>query len=703
MKISRAMGRILVLAACCLLCLSPKSHADGATWTNPTYGPWHSATIGGGGYIQYVVLCPSDPKRVYAYGDMCGAFRSDDGGQNWRMIHGSLPTTPSNYEFSGLSVDPRDANRILVLTGSKYAKPEGVYASDDGGATWTKTLTGAWAGNALHKKFGTLIARDPKNPDVVLVASLGIGIWRSEDSGKTWADCGAKDLYPADIRFDRAIPGRVYLCAIAADDKFKMKAAPVLGGGFFVSNDGGKSWTKLSDDSPTEIVQDPKVPATFYGISHSTTVLRSSDSCATWQPFADGLPATPETKIDTLGAGPDFVLVATWQRGDFYRLDCGQATWKPVARTGWDKSSGGICIQGMACSMVVVDPHDLKHWFSNDICGVNQTWDSGSTFMSTNHGIEVTVNHDIRPDLADPTKVYLGMADAGGFWSDDAGQTYHEVLIPGGGNQIKMISQSPVDLNTIYEVGSSGYGAWQSDQVYVSSDRGRHFDRVKMKGTGFPEGWIACDSIVADPKDANTAYVTNAHQIGENGGGGVYKTTDRGKSWTWMGQGLPAKAWYFQDNLWVHGPELAASADGSIVAVSSHGGNVFHFDSSAKTWLSATGLDGSPHWSVASDASTPGRYLLCGYAGVYMSTDSGATWRKIYSSMVHFAAADPRVKDRFAIGTTDGIALSTDAGATWTRLDKQLPYRYLNNVAFAGNSLIVGTGGSGMFWYDLGK
>jgi hypothetical protein len=41
------------------------------------YGQWRSSHIGGGGYVQRIVLCPSNPKRVYAWTDCCGIYRSD--------------------------------------------------------------------------------------------------------------------------------------------------------------------------------------------------------------------------------------------------------------------------------------------------------------------------------------------------------------------------------------------------------------------------------------------------------------------------------------------------------------------------------------------------------------------------------------------------------------------------------------------------
>jgi photosystem II stability/assembly factor-like uncharacterized protein len=82
--------------------------------------------LGGGGYIQNVVPCPSNPKRFYSYVDVGGVYRSDDGGQNWRMLHGALPPTSGTYEVRGLLVDPRDENRVLIATGSQWAGKEGV-------------------------------------------------------------------------------------------------------------------------------------------------------------------------------------------------------------------------------------------------------------------------------------------------------------------------------------------------------------------------------------------------------------------------------------------------------------------------------------------------------------------------------------------------------------------------------------------------
>ena len=58
--------------------------------------------------------------------------------------------------------------------------------------------------------------------------------------------------------------------------------------------------------------------------------------------------------------------------------------------------------------------------------------------------------------------------------------------------------------------------------------------------------------------------------------------------------------------------------------------------------------------------------------------------------------------NRVAASTDDGVILSRDGGETWTMLDKSLPDRVYRNVpAFAGERLVVGSAGSGVFWIPL--
>ena len=87
--------------------------------------------------------------------------------------------------------------------------------------------------------------------------------------------------------------------------------------------------------------------------------------------------------------------------------------------------------------------------------------------------------------------------------------------------------------------------------------------------------------------------------------------------------------------------------------------------------------------------------------GIYRSDDSGQNWKQVFDKGAAYVATDAAVANRVAAGTEDGVILSEDGGDSWKMLDKSLPYRFNNIPAFAGEHLLVGSGGSGVFWMPL--
>jgi hypothetical protein len=102
------------------------------------------------------------------------------------------------------------------------------------------------------------------------------------------------------------------------------------------------------------------------------------------------------------------------------------------------------------------------------------------------------------------------------------------------------------------------------------------------------------------------------------------------------------------------------------------------------------------------DRLKPGRFFIGAKGdGLYRSDDSGVTWKEVFGHGISNVATDVVVAGRVAAGTADGVVLSIDGGNSWKALDKALPYRVDNVPAFAGERLLVGTGGSGVFWMPL--
>lgn len=98
--------------------------------------PWKVFPIYGGGYVQNVCMAESDPNRWYCYVDVGGPYRSDDAGAHWYPLHGNFTVAQRAKcadHVRTLSVDPRDADSLVLASGNRFDRPAGVFVSRDGG------------------------------------------------------------------------------------------------------------------------------------------------------------------------------------------------------------------------------------------------------------------------------------------------------------------------------------------------------------------------------------------------------------------------------------------------------------------------------------------------------------------------------------------------------------------------------------------
>ena len=141
-------------------------------------GDWRPLPLYGGGYMQDVVISPSEPNVWYCHADVCGPFRSDDAGRSWKPLHQNFPAAWRNSKVDhvrGVLVDPRNANRVLVAGGDNWNfMGGGIVVSDDGGQSWRMTLKGArFYGNGPRRMYGRVLSRDPFDPDRIVAGEDG--------------------------------------------------------------------------------------------------------------------------------------------------------------------------------------------------------------------------------------------------------------------------------------------------------------------------------------------------------------------------------------------------------------------------------------------------------------------------------------------------------------------------------------------------
>jgi len=698
----------LVVLVSAVACRAAEPATSRPAWDPmPTYGKWHSSRIGGGGFVQNVVFCPTNPQRLYAYVDVGGVYRSDDAGAHWVMLHGTLPPEAGNYCVRGLTVDPRDDKKLIIAVGSEWSVTDGIFVSADSGATWRATAPKkiAFDGNESSRPAGLILARHPTRPDTVLAAGVNSGLWRSDDNGESWANVAPAVTRPSDLKFDSKNPDRLWLCGVPLKSKTE-----TLPRGTWRSTDGGATWEHISADGPTELVQDPLTPDRLYGIK-SSVIYVSDDAGVTWSKFIDGLSIDPAKANSTNGfnynaitAASNFILLGA-SNGTIYKLNCGETTWQKTPRKSVEDfgSTPGAHGFGWAMGSITVDPADENHWFFTDFFSICETRDAGLNWKLRIDGIECTVVHSVVQDPTDPGVVHLGMADNSYFHSEDGGVSFKHTTFPDSAITCKDVAISPKLPSRLYAIGPKFWDQ-QIAQVFVSIDRGRKWEKAPMMG--LPDlSKAMCTSIAADPNDPYTVYLSVSGEVKPNGGG-PYKSVDGGKSWTWIGEGLDASKPMFWFMPWAQGRELAVGGDGMLVAISRIGTSrgIYRYDHGAKSWsrCEVATLAGDPA-SVVADLLTPGRYFAGARDGaVFRSTDNARTWQRVLEQPTTHVIVDRVVPNRVAASTNDGVYLSTDGGEKWTVLDKSLPARVYGNMpAFAGDRLIVGSDGSGAFWIPL--
>lgn len=675
----------------------------------PHYGAWQSSRIGGGGY-QLNISFTSTPGVLYMHTDVGGFYRSDDDARSWRMLHGALPTTLGNNEIRGISPDPRNPDQLLVATGSHWSPTrDGIFLSRDGGKSVQQVKQAQFAGNSESRYTGLVFARDGRNPDIVLAGTMGDGVLRSPDAGATWSHVGVDNQDITDIKFDCRNNSVAWLCSQPYKGPLRGDTAD-FPGGFFRSADSGATWTQVSPESPSEIVQPSFDPDRLVGIRDHRLIVSSTNGGATWQSYHDGLPSpSPDApgpadpaSFSALAAGPDFLLVGSGD-GTIYIRRKGQAAWSVIPRREVRKPSyvhlrvpgeGGWVHFGRAMSSINIDPRNPSRWLFTDWYGTWETRDAGLSYDSRIEGVELTVIHQLAQDPSDPGLLHMGMADNGYHRSIDGGISFAPVdrVITSNVKDIAVDRDQP---EKVYALGPKHPGQWLSNQVFISHDRGVTWSASPM--TGLPQDPASrCNTIVAAP--SGRVLLTVSGDV-RPGGGGIYESTDGGITWRWAGEGLPGTS-IFRSEIWQVGRELAVSPDGSMICFSHDQGGVFRRNAGDSSWTQ-TDLH-VRCYSVAADPYTPGRFLLARSSGLELSTDAGRTWKRVLDGReARHVTFDAAVKGRVAVATRGAVLLSTDGGASWTPLDPALPDRTINPLAFAGERLAVGTAGSGVFWIPL--
>lgn len=670
---------------------------------------WSPFPIWGGGYILNVSVAPSNPKVWYACVDVGGPYRSDDAGKTWRPLHREdklRDCGPYASMARSLSIDPRDERRIVTATGNDPKAGGSLLVSHDGGATFRRTGKGAFRSNGARRMHGTVLSRNPFNPDELIAGEYLDGLHLTTDNGENWSDCGPTNYWFSDVRYDLARRNVVYASAPEFEGH----------GGFFRSTDGGRTWRRLSETSPTEICQIAGRKE-ILGLFHDR-VRVSSDAGESWTDYSDGLILTnlvtdgdPNPSKSTgvyiaAGVGSSFYLVGN-RRGDIFRRTPGDAAWTKTERKSQkpgvpvaEHSIGWSCKcrkMDALCSITVL-PGDDDHWVTTDWHVVWDSVDAGLNWTTRVKGIAPLCPFIVRGSPSNPNVILYGVADMGMYVSSDNGRTFLPQRVSSG---VNCISFSKLHPKIGYAVG----GKFTTD--LIRTDDGGATWRKLTDFVGLPElkpKSCAAFSVAVDPL-TDDVYLAVSGPCGV-GQGGVYRSADGGKCWTWVGKGLPPGKDLFKNSEFAPGhadSQLVFSPDGSFLACSQKTGYVARFDRENDVWEKAPcGVWGT---RIFADPFVPGRFIHA-ERNAMESLDGGRSFHP-YPSIPTGSwvlAFDPE-KPGVLVAGSDRLYLSRDGGRHFEAIpgDLALPANGSRATALDRGRLFYLTFGAGVWARDISE
>ncbi len=723
-----------------------------------------------GGRVDDFAVVESDPSIVYVAMASGGVWKTTNGGTTWTPVFDDQPVST----IGDVTVAPSDPSIVWVGTGEANNRQSsswgnGVYKSSDAGKTWQHmglTETQAIARIVIH----------PTNPDIVYVAAVGglwgpsreRGLYKTTDGGRTWTNILFlnEDTGITDVAMDPQSPGTL----LAAAYQRRRTAFGFNGsgphGGIYKTTDGGATWKKLEKGLPWDpnFRDTPRRQAAGGGGGRQAAQpAQPAQAPSAEEEGTQGLQETGRIGLNFYRKDSNIVYALVEHRngGTFRSEDKGE-TWTKMSDTN---------PRPMYYSQIHVDPsNDQRIW----VLGAQMFYseDGGKTFrtdlVDRIHGDF----HALWINPANSAHMIVG-SDGGIHWSWDRGRTWEFIDdIPLG-----QFYEVGVNLDTPYLVcgglqdnntwcgpsetlysdgipngewftigGGDGFYAqfdkYDTNIVYAESQDGnlrrRHLLNSEAKSIrpepaeGAPRYRFQWNSpIVPSQHTAGTLYYA---------GNFVFKSTDRGDSWTKISDDLTGGEERDKKEIMGKVPDgytlsrhdgvqqwptittlVESPRNKDILWAGTDDGNLHVTRDGGKTWKNVfskvpgvpkgtyvSRVIGSQHADGTAYVTFDGHRSNDFGIYVYATTDFGETWKAIRNGIpdnkgvVNVIREHHRNPNLLFVGTEYGAHVSFDRGANWTRIGMGLPTVPVDDIAIhpRENDLILGTHGRSIWILD---
>jgi len=617
---------------------------------------------------------PGDPNVYYAGAASGGIFKTTDGGTRWDPIFDSQSVS----SVGSLAVAQTDPNIVWAGTGETFIRShisvgDGIYKSTDAGKTWTHT------GLDNTGRIGRILI-DPRNPDMVLACALGHaygpqqerGVYRTPDAGRTWERVLFVDENTgcSDIAVDPNNARIIYAGMWQLEIHTWGRTSGGPGSGLYKSTDGGLTWKHLTGHGL------PNPPVGKIGVA----VARKASRVYALIETGDGVPMDGKPT----------------QRGQLWRSDNAGDSWELVS---YDRQLQGRAAYYTRCA---VSPDNENEIFFLS-ASFSRSLDGGRTL--TPIAAPGGDNHDMWIDPTNGDRMVV--ANDGGLGiTINRGRTWSRVQLP-----VAQLYHVTVDNQVPYFV----YGNKQDGNSYRGPSNSLAGGRGGGGGGGAPETAVIPGEGVGPGGAGAAGEAAGAvPQAGRGGGRGGRGGAAAGAAP--VGGPIPRSEWHsvtggesgFATPDPVDPNIIWSSASGS----GSVGGIVTVFDErnrqarNVEIWPEmASGATAGEvkyrfNWEFPLAISPHDHNQV--YAGsqfVHVTTDQGHSWKVIspdltrndktkqgfsggltgdnigveYAGVVFAIAESPKQAGVIWAGTNDGwLQVTRDGGKTWTNVTANL-------------------------------
>ena len=549
-------------------------YGDGVYRSDDGGRSWRNLGLKTSEQIGRIVIDPRDSSVVYvaAYGPLWasggerGLFKTTDAGKTWNKVLG----VSDNTGISDVAIDPSNPDVLLAVAHQRrrhvwtmiHGGPEsGLHRSTDGGKTWNK-VRGFPQGD-----LGRIVAAfSPAQKDLAYAkvesADNPTAVYASQDSGASWERRGevqAQPMYYKNIHPDPKAPDRIYVMDVQAQ----------------VSDDGGRTFRAVGERSK-------HVDNHYYWIDPDNTdhilagcdggLYESWDRGRIWRHFTN-LPVTQFYNVEVDNAAPIYNIYGGTQDNSTQGGPSRSRGMQGPTNNDWFIVTGG---DGFVAR---IDPTDPNIVYGESQYGGIVRLDRRTGERVTIRPVEGKGEPALRfnweaPFIISPhshTRLYFGANrlfrsdDRGNSWTAVSGDLTRQIdrnLLPVMGRiwppeavakhqststygNITALSESRTQAGLIYVGTDDGL-------IQVTEDGGKSWRKIE-KITGLPEYspyGVYVQRLCASKHDVSTVYALFGNHKNGDFKPYVFKSADKGASWTSVAGDLPA-----------NGPALSLAED----------------------------------------------------------------------------------------------------------------------------------------------